>query len=279
MWTIGNLSIQNSAIVGALIVDFIIQWVGWGISASLQTDKLYDGLGSTTFAALAIGTLTYAKFYYARQILATVLVVVWAARLGGFLVFRVIKTGKDSRFDEAKKQPLKFWVFWTLQAVWVWVTLLPVMILNGCAHNPSLWASDVIGVILWVAGFVLECSADFSKYAFKQNPANKGRFVNIGPWKYARYPNYGGEILQWWGLWLLSIAVLSGGYWVCIISPLFLMCLLLFVSGVPLQEKQAKERWGNEAEYQAYRRSTFLLLPIPKFWHKEKKPLTESSHA
>ena len=79
--------------------------VGWGISASLQTDKLYDALGSTTFAALAIGTLTYAKYYYARQILATVLVVVWAARLGGFLVFRVIKTGKDSRFDEAKKQP------------------------------------------------------------------------------------------------------------------------------------------------------------------------------
>ena len=64
--------------------------------------------------------------------------------------------------------------------------------------------------------------------------------ATAGPWKYARYPNYGGEILQWWGLWLLSIAVLSGGYWVCIISPLFLMCLLLFVSGVPLQEKQAR---------------------------------------
>ena len=62
---------------------------------------------------------------------------------------------------------------------------------------------------------------------------------NAGPWKYARYPNYGGEILQWWGLWLLSIAVLSGAYWICIVSPLFLMCLLLFVSGVPLQEKQA----------------------------------------
>ena len=60
-----------------------------------------------------------------------------------------------------------------------------------------------------------------------------------GVWKYARYPNYGGEILQWWGLWLLSIAVLSGAYWICIISPLFLMGLLLFVSGVPLQEKQA----------------------------------------
>ncbi len=79
--------------------------MGWGISAPLQTDKLYDALGSTTFIALAIGTLTYAKYYYARQLLATVLVIIWAVRLGGFLVFRVIKTGRDSRFDDAKKQP------------------------------------------------------------------------------------------------------------------------------------------------------------------------------
>ena len=82
--------------------------VGWAISAPLQTDKLYDALGSTTFIALAIGTLTYAKYYYARQILATVLVVIWAARLGGFLLFRVLKTGRDSRFDEAKRQPCEY---------------------------------------------------------------------------------------------------------------------------------------------------------------------------
>lgn len=82
--------------------------VGWAISAPLQTDKLYDALGSTTFIALAIGTLTYAKYYYARPILATVLVVIWAARLGSFLLFRVLKTGRDSRFDEAKQQPCEY---------------------------------------------------------------------------------------------------------------------------------------------------------------------------
>ena len=82
--------------------------MGWAISAPLQTDKLYDALGSTTFIALAIGTLTYAKYYYARQILATVLVIIWAARLGGFLLFRVLKTGRDSRFDEAKQQPCEY---------------------------------------------------------------------------------------------------------------------------------------------------------------------------
>ena len=82
--------------------------VGWAISAPLQTDKLYDALGSTTFIALAIGTLTYAKYYYPRQIVATVLVIIWATRLGGFLLFRVLKTGRDSRFDEAKQQPCEY---------------------------------------------------------------------------------------------------------------------------------------------------------------------------
>ena len=162
MWTIGGLSVQNSALVGALIVDFAIQWVssflatcctsvplirlnqkhaqsihshvkstitclllkllttqsfvclthgtvqvGWGVSATFRTEKLYDALGSSAFAACAIGTLTYAKYYYARQIVATVFVMVWAARLGGFLLFRVLKTGADSRFDEVKSQPCK----------------------------------------------------------------------------------------------------------------------------------------------------------------------------
>jgi steroid 5-alpha reductase family enzyme len=79
--------------------------VGWAISASLRTEKLYDALGSSAFAACAIGTLTYAKYYHARQIVTSILVLIWAARLGGFLLFRVLKTGTDSRFDEVKDKP------------------------------------------------------------------------------------------------------------------------------------------------------------------------------
>lgn len=71
-------------------------------------------------------------------------------------------------------------------------------------------------------------------------------------------------MLVWWGIWLLAVPVLSGGYWLCVVSPLFVMALILFVSGVPLQEKQAQRRWGEDPAYQAYRRSTFLLYPIPK---------------
>ena len=79
--------------------------VGWLVSAISQTDKLYDLLGSTTFIALAVGTLAFAAQFHARSVIATVLVCCWALRLGGFLFFRVLKTGSDSRFDEAKKKP------------------------------------------------------------------------------------------------------------------------------------------------------------------------------
>ena len=79
--------------------------VGWLVSAILQTDKLYDLLGSTTFIALAVGTLAFAAQFHSRSVIATVLVCCWALRLGGFLFFRVLKTGSDSRFDEAKKKP------------------------------------------------------------------------------------------------------------------------------------------------------------------------------
>ena len=79
-------------------------------------------------------------------------------------------------------------------------------------------------------------------------------------------------MLVWWGLWLVSIPALRGGYWACIASPLFVMGLILFVSGVPLQEKQAQQRWGQEPEYQAYRRSTFLLFPLPRCAHPSDRP-------
>ncbi|KAK9807023.1 hypothetical protein WJX72_010903 [[Myrmecia] bisecta] len=267
MWTIGSLGITASALVGVLILDFIIQWVAWVVAAALQTDKFYDLLGSSTFIALSIASLVYAKYYYARHITVTVLVCIWGLRLGFFLVVRVLKTKGDSRFEEVKKQPVKYWVYWTFQAVWVFLTLLPVTVLNATAANPGLWASDIIGGVLWAVGFYCESVADAQKFLFKNNPANKGRFISTGLWRYSRYPNYFGEMCMWWGVWLICIPAFDHqrGYYATIVGPLFVMMLLLGVSGVPIQEKQAKERWGQDPSYQAYRRRTWLLVPLPKF--------------
>jgi steroid 5-alpha reductase family enzyme len=94
---------------------------------------------------------------------------------------------------------------------------------------------------------------------------NAIRLDLAGLWRYARYPNYFGEMCMWWGIWLLCIPVFGkSAYWLTVAGPFFVMSLLLFVSGIPLQEKQAQQRWGNEAGFQAYRRSTFLLVPLPK---------------
>eukprot|EP00884_Botryococcus_braunii_P012615 jgi/Botrbrau1/21354/Bobra.0184s0063.1 len=275
-WTIGTLSVQHSALVGAAILDVAIQLAGWAVSATFKTEKLYDLLGSSTFAAVAIGTLTYASYYHPRQIVVTVFVLSWALRLGSLLFYRVLKTGSDSRFEEVKNKPFTYLIYWLMQALWVWITMSPVIVLNGAAENPGLWASDIIGGVLWGIGFFCEATADWQKLRFKLDPANKGRYIKTGLWKYSRYPNYFGEMCTWWGIWLMCIPVFgASAYWLTVASPLFVMSLLLFVSGIPLQEKQAQQRWGNEAGYQAYRRSTFLLLPLPKLWAGKGQQLDE----
>ena len=159
---------------------------------------------------------------------------------------------------------MKFLVYWTMQAVWVWVTLLPLLLLNSTDFNPGLRWTDVVGVALWALGLLCESTADWQKFAWKRDPANKGRFIATGLWGLARYPNYFGEMLVWWGAWLTACAAFRGAEWASVLSPAFVTALLLCVSGVPIQEAQARARWGGEEAYRQYRAATWLLLPLPK---------------
>jgi steroid 5-alpha reductase family enzyme len=260
----GSLSLTETSLVFWLIIDVAIQLTGYVLSYLLRTEKFFDLTGSLSFLLIAISSLVYGGSYHGRQIAVTVLVAVWASRLGSFLFKRVLQTGKDSRFDEIKGDPLKFLAVWMGQALWVWVTLLPVLILNGTRRDNNFQWSDAVGAVLWAVGFSCEALADWQKSAFKAKPENKGRFINTGLWAWARYPNYFGEMTLWWGIWFLCIALLRDGYWVSVVSPLFVMLLILKGSGVPMQEKQQKERWGKEPAFQAWKRNTNLLLPIPK---------------
>jgi steroid 5-alpha reductase family enzyme len=273
---IGSLGVTGSTLVGALILDFAIQWVAWAFACTFKTEKFYDALGSTGFISVTIATLTYTHFYYPRQIIASIFVILWALRLGSFLLFRVLKTGKDSRFEGVLDKPAKFFVYWTLQAVWIYVTLLPVIVLNGTQRNKGLWASDIIGGIIWAIGLGVEATADQQKYNFKMNPNNKGKFVNTGLWSLCRYPNYFGEFCVWLGIWLFCIPSFRGGYWAATISPIWVVGQIMGLSGVPLQEKQQKERWGDDPAFQEYRRNTWLLLPLPKPGKKKGRSLSDN---
>jgi steroid 5-alpha reductase family enzyme len=264
----GGLSPTSSAFVAVAALDLGLQLVGWLASVLLRTEKLYDFFGSSTFLAVNILSFAWggggsgAGGGFPRSALAFAAVCAWALRLGAFLTARALRHG-DSRFEAAKANPLTFLIYWLMQAAWVFITLSPVVWAHTAGVGRGLWAPDVLGLALFALGWLTETVADAQKASFKADPANRGRFIDSGLWAWARYPNYGGEIGVWTGIWLLCCGSFSGAAWATVLSPLFVATLLLFVSGVPLQEKQAADRWGADPAYQAYRARSNLLVPLP----------------
>ncbi|GFR40381.1 hypothetical protein Agub_g931, partial [Astrephomene gubernaculifera] len=125
--------LAGMGLLGWLALDLGINWAGWAAAAALKTEVFYDLLGSLSFLTLTGGSLLAGGGAAAggRQLLASCLVAVWAVRLGSYLAARIARSGRDSRFDGVRDNPARFLVYWTMQAVWVFVTLLPVLLLNG----------------------------------------------------------------------------------------------------------------------------------------------------
>ena len=126
----------------------------------------------------------------------------WAARLGLFLLIRVIRTGGDRRFEKALQNPLLFFQFWFLQGLWVFVTLLPTLMMNLAERELALGVRDYLGWFLWAVGMAFEVVADMQKSQFRAQPDNRGQFIRTGLWSISRHPNYFGEILLWFGLYM-----------------------------------------------------------------------------
>ena len=169
-----TMSETQNPLVKAAVLDFAIQWLMWAIAAFLQTEKFYDLAGSATFLLVTWQTLKWGRRFFPRQVIQNGCVSIWALRLGLFLFARVLREQGDSRFERVRGNPARFLVYWTVQAVWVWVTLLPTMILNTQEKDEQLSWRDFLGWALWAAGFLIEATADYQKSQFKSNPANKG---------------------------------------------------------------------------------------------------------
>ena len=119
----------------------------------------------------------------------------------------------------------------------------------------------LIGFLVWAFGFGLEVTADTQKSRFNADPANKGKFIRTGLWSRSRHPNYFGEIVLWIGVTVIALPLLQGWQWVALISPVFVTLLLTRISGVPLLEKKAEQKWGGQAEYETYKKTTRVLIP------------------
>jgi steroid 5-alpha reductase family enzyme len=261
---------QGGAVVGSVPVfalcvglAFAIQWVAFVPAYLLQTERFYDLTGSFTYITLTALAVALGPALDARSVLLLVIVVVWALRLGSFLVRRIHKAGKDDRFDGLKPSFARFLSAWTLQGLWVGLTLAAALAAITTTVREPLGLLSYAGVAVWAGGFAVEAVADRQKSRFRADPANRGRFIRDGLWAWSRHPNYFGEIVLWVGVALIAMPVLQGWQWVTLVSPAFVALLLTRVSGVPLLEKKADTTWGGRPDYEAYKARTPVLLPRP----------------
>jgi len=274
-------ALDNYYLVITLLITIAYQLFFFSIAFSLKFDKLTDFAGGTNFVVLAIITLAFSGHHNARQIVASLFIILWGARLSAFLLYRILKTGKDDRFDDKRDKFFPFLGFWIFQMIWVWTVSLPVTILNS--PNVTRFAQpdfgtgrDVAGCVLFGIGFVMETVGDLQKLRFKLGHKEKGAICDKGFWAWSRHPNYFGEIIVQFAIFMIAVSPAANGYvhggafkalYASILGPILLTTLLLFVSGLTLQERpSAKKRYeagDNWDSYVRYLQRTSILIPLP----------------
>ncbi|MFX1588996.1 MAG: DUF1295 domain-containing protein [Promethearchaeota archaeon] len=210
-----------------------------------------------------------------RQVIATTLVLFWAIRLATYVYIRNRGKPEDYRYKAMRDRwktnvALKsFFKVYLFQGIIIFLVDIPVWFTNISENPPVVSLLDFggitlwLGAIIWLIGFLFETIADFSLYKFLQEPTNQGKIMTKSVWKYSMHPNYFGEITQWWGLFIIALAVPFG--FLTFIGPAYITFQIIKVSGVKLLDKRFE---GNE-EYAAYKRKTSSFIPwFPK---KEKK--------
>lgn len=263
------------------LVTVALQLLGFAIAYTCQFDTVTDFFGSTNFIIIALLTLFAGPSASAPRALAlTILVVISRAELAAYLLYRVLRRGKDARFDTLRGSCPSFLFFWVFQMIWAFGVSLPVIFVNGspAANSPAFGtAADIAGVAMFGVGLIVQAAADLQKDAFRATPEARGRTCSIGLWAYSRHPNFFGEMLMWWGAFTLGSAcfgpsaALPGGAFAwgaaTVISPLLTMAILLLLSGMPTAEGVNLKRYMRTTrardEFVAYRARTSPIIPLP----------------
>ena len=254
----------------ALLAYFLIFFV---LAQIVRDNSIADIGWGPGFVLLALLSYPWADGWMIRPGIATLLVALWGLRLAGHILHRNRGSGEDFRYAAWRAE----WGRWflvrsllqvfLLQAVLLYLVALGILWIN-LRSGPALGILDGLGIGIWLIGFFFQAIGDAQLSRFKADPENAGLVMDRGLWRYTRHPNYFGEALMWWGIWLMAVG-LPGG-WIALISPVTITFLLLRVSGVPMLERALIERRPGYAAYAA-RTSAFFPRP-PRSRESGRKP-------
>ncbi len=240
----------------------------WLLSLALKNSSIVDIFWGTGFVIVAwMAFALTPEGFVGRKALLCVLVTIWGLRLSLHILTRNWGKEEDFRYQVWRKEAGPAW-WWRsffkvflMQGVILWIVAAPLPAAQWGAQPAHLTWLDYFAMAIWLIGFFFEAAGDWQLTRFKANPANKGKVLNSGVWRYTRHPNYFGDATQWWAYYLIALA--AGGWWT-IFSPILMTTLLTRVSGVTLLEKSLKE---ERPGYKEYVETTSEFIP----WFPRKK--------
>lgn len=258
-----ELVIVAGATAASVVALMFGVWIAGLIRRDASLVDTFWGLGFVMIASIA-NVLSHG--YAPRRFLVLMLVGFWGLRLAWHIALRSVGRGEDPRYAAMRaKFGDAFWwkslfVVFALQGVLMWVIALPILVVQTADGPARLGLVDGLGLLVFAAGLIIEMTADQQLVDFRAKAENRGRVLDTGLWRWSRHPNYFGECLIWWGLWLLCSSA-PFGFWT-IVSPIVVTVLLVRVSGVPMLEGHLRT---TRPGYDDYARRTSAFVPwFPK---------------
>ncbi len=256
--TLTQLLLINAGAIAVLL------FAVWLISLPLRDVSIVDIAWGLGFVLVAWLSFIVTGPSTPRKLLLVACTTIWGTRLSGYLAWRNWGKAEDRRYQAMRFRfgprfsLYSLVIVFALQGAVMWTVSLPVQVGQIMHNSGEIGLIGVMGVITWIVGLCFETVGDYQLAAFKRDPANTGRVMDRGLWRYTRHPNYFGDFLVWWGLYFISLG--DGRTWWSIIGPLVMSIFLMRISGVTLLEKSLLNR---KPGYEAYVKRTSPFFPLP----------------
>lgn len=244
-----------------LILSVFIFVCSFFIIAIVKKDNSVIDIGwGLGFILISVVSLSFINKLELKHLIINTLTIIWGLRLSIYLFIRNHKKGEDFRYKKWREEWKKYFIIrsffqvFLLQGFFMLIVALPIINTNS-SSNFNFQLNDLIGILIWIIGFYFQALGDYQLFKFKKDIKNKNRIMKYGLWKYTRHPNYFGESLMWWGIFIISIG--AKNEFISIISPITISFLLLKVSGIPMLE----DKYKSNEEYLEYIKNTSSFIP------------------